>query len=98
MLLEHAGADAQGLLFEPNADLLPVLRERFPANARAQVSPLALGAAPGEMPFRIDPVSGERSRLVAGSRAPADRSVAVSTLDIEIDKRGWRHVATAGLA
>jgi FkbM family methyltransferase len=83
--------DGRGLLFEPSSDALQRLTKTFGADSRLEIVPAAVGEREGHLEFAEEPGAGETSSLVEGVSNPRAnrRVVRVTTLDCEIDARGW---------
>ncbi len=92
------GALGQGvtaaLAFEPSASAAARLHARFDGDARVEIVEAAVGDEPGALRFFEEPAAGKGSSLVPGfSRASGtSREVLVTTLDVELEKRGWERV------
>ncbi len=84
----------QAIAFEPSQSALQLLSSRFATDPRIEIVPMAVGDCAGELTFVEEPEAGKGSSLVAGfarfeGRA---RTVNVTTLDDEMEKRGWKTV------
>jgi FkbM family methyltransferase len=83
----------RALLFEPSLSAIEVLQARFSAHPEVEVVEAAAGNAIGSMLFFEEEGAGETSSLVAGfSRGGTARRVQLTTVDAEIEKRGWPSV------
>jgi FkbM family methyltransferase len=92
LALHHIRPDGV-LLFEPSTHAAQLLRERFSERSEIEIVEAAAGNAPGSMLFFEEEGAGETSSLVEGvsSRGVA-RAVRVTTVDDEIERRGWPFV------
>jgi FkbM family methyltransferase len=79
------------LVFEPSLSALQLLNERFGSDYRISIFPAALGEQRCSMSFFEEVGAGETSSLVTGASQGGglSRMVQVTTLDHEIDLRGW---------
>ena len=94
LVRSSAGHPVQGLLFEPSNSALARLRARFGDDPQIELVQVAASDTPGVMTFYEEPDAGVRSSLLpdcswAGTVA---RRIPVSTLDREIEARGWDRV------
>jgi FkbM family methyltransferase len=81
------------LLFEPSLSALELLRSRFAVHPEIEIIAAAAGNAPGSLTFFEESGAGETSSLVAGfSQGGSAREVEVTTIDAEVEKRGWSFV------
>jgi FkbM family methyltransferase len=88
-----AGKLAGALLFEPALPAIRILGERFSAHPEVEVVEAAAGSSPGSMSFFEEEGAGETSSLVSGFSQNANaREVKISTVDAEIERRGWPSV------
>jgi len=78
------------LLIEPSQSALGLLRSRLSSHPEVEVIEAAAGNAPGYFSFYEEDGAGKTSSLVAGfSHDGRARQVQVTTVDAEIEKRGW---------
>lgn len=81
------------LLFEPSLSAAEILRQRFSGHPEVELVTAAAGSAPGAMRFFEEGDAGETSSLVEGFSAEAStREVRVTTVDAEVEQRGWPSV------
>lgn len=81
------------LLFEPSLSALGHLRARFSSRPEVEIIEAAAGSAQGFLTFFEESDAGETSSLVAGFSHDANtRQVKVTTVDAEIERRGWASV------
>ncbi|HEX3435360.1 MAG TPA: FkbM family methyltransferase [Pseudacidobacterium sp.] len=92
LLLQHSPS-AVGLLFDPSLSAVSILKQRFADTSQLEIVEAAVGNAPGYLPFFEEAEAGETSSLIgAVSLAKSDRTVPVTTIDCEIQKRQWREI------
>ena len=95
LFLEAAPPGVKGVLFEPGATALSMLRRRFETSPGVNIVPIALADVEGEHTFFEEPGAGGMSSLLAGHslhRSTERRTVAVSTLDDALDQLGLETV------
>lgn len=82
------------LAFEPSASAFAILRQRFGNDPRIELVHRAVGDVSGRVDFFEEPRAGKGSTIVSQftrTAAPA-RTIDVTTLDEEVDRRNWEHV------
>lgn len=81
---------AAGLLFDPSQTAVNILKQKF-ANAKGiEILDVAVGDAPGFLPFFEEDGAGETSSLLQNvSSSKVARQVPITTIDCEIKKRQW---------
>lgn len=81
------------LLIEPSLSAVEILRRQFSNHPEIEIVEAAAGSAPGTVRFFEEQDAGETSSLVEGFSAMANsRQVWVTTIDTEIERRGWPSV------
>jgi FkbM family methyltransferase len=91
MMVAKTGPVEAGLLYEPGASALEVLRTQFVSWPQIEIVGAAVSDAPGEAQFFDEQDAGETSSLSlsAGHSHGKATTVRVATLDAEICGRGW---------
>lgn len=92
-VLRGAPSDCRGLLIDPARPAHQILLDRFKEHANLEILRAAASDRAGEAEFYEEPGAGETSSLV-GSFCAKDAqrtTVPVTTLDDELQKRGWTH-------
>jgi FkbM family methyltransferase len=94
LFLASMPAAGRGVLFDPSAEAAEHLRRRFSGHRGVEVVEMALSEAVGQASFFQEPHAGQLSSLVQGfsPRTTAERSVALTTLDVEAEKHGLTYV------
>ena len=84
----------QILLFEPSASAMVLLRERFSDIPNVEMVSLAVGDQKGTIEFFEEPNAGKTSSAIPSfsTHLAKRQEVAVTTIDIEVEKRGWPRV------
>lgn len=81
------------LLFDPSSSAAEILRRHFSDHPEIEIIEAAAGSAPGTMSFFEEENAGRTSSLVAGfSTTRKSTEVRVTTIDAEVDLRGWPSV------
>lgn len=81
------------LLFDPSSSAAEILRRRFSKYPGIEIVEAAVGNLPGSMSFFEEENAGETSSLVRGaSEKGSSREVSLTTLDAEVERRGWPSV------
>ena len=81
------------LLFEPSRSAGEILRRQFADHPEVELVEAAAGASLGTMAFFEEENAGRTSSLVDGASATHNaREVRVTTIDAEVERRGWPSV------
>jgi FkbM family methyltransferase len=81
------------LLLEPSLQAAEILRGRFCERPEIEVIEAAAGNVPGSMMLFEEEEAGETSSLIEGtSSSDLAREVRVTTIDDEVERRGWPSV------
>jgi FkbM family methyltransferase len=81
------------MLLEPSRLAAELLRARFSARPEIEIIEAAAGSAPGSTKFFEEKDAGETSSVVEGaSNTGVAREVRVTTVDDEVERRGWPEV------
>jgi FkbM family methyltransferase len=92
-LVLHQSKVNKALLFEPSLSALSILRQRFSVYPEVEIVEAAGGSRCGSMSFFEEEGAGETSSLVSGfSRDAKAREVQITTVDAEVERRGWPSV------
>jgi FkbM family methyltransferase len=92
LVLQQKKVDG-ALLFEPSLSALELLRARFLDHPEVEIVEAAAGNAPGSASFFEEEGAGETSSLVPEfSRMGKARQVRLTTVDAEVERRGWPSV------
>ena len=84
---------AKGLLFDPSQSAAGMLKQKFAATKGIEVLDVAVGDAPGYLPFFEEEGAGETSSLLQHvSSSGVARQVPITTIDCEIKKRDWPRI------
>jgi FkbM family methyltransferase len=86
-------ASAEGVLLEPSTAAMAQLTRLFAGEPRCHLVPAAAGDVPGRLTFYEEADCGETSTLLKAAHKPGatEREVTVTTVDAELDVRGWDH-------
>jgi FkbM family methyltransferase len=92
MVLQEKRLDG-ALLFEPSLSAIEMLREQFSTHPEVEIVTAAAGGAPGTMSFFEEQNAGQTSSFFDDfSAGGSAREVSVTTIDVEVERRGWPSV------
>jgi FkbM family methyltransferase len=93
-MLFRSGDVPAGILFEPGAGALQVLRSEFASWRQIEIVPAAVADSPGEAMFLDEEDAGETSSLSLTATHARGKTITVrvTTLDTEIARRAWTSV------
>src|SRR2546427_1296795 len=94
LVLQYGNPHARGVLFEPSQSCFRALTKRFGERKGLEVVNAAVGAEVGNIEFAEEEECGLRSSVVAGaaSKSAVTRFVPVTTLDVEMQRRGFETI------